>query len=92
MSNQLEAKIKELIAIGARVAANCQPWLAAHFKAAREAGAVESEITTAIEIGVMVKDAVAANTRKFTEMLVSEPRELKISNPDPKSPNPCWNP
>lgn len=91
MSNQLDAKIKELIAIGASIAANCQPWLATHYKAAREAGAVDVEITTAIEIGEIVKNAVAANTRNFAEILVSEPQEIKISSPDPKNPNPCWN-
>ena len=91
MSNQLEAKIKGLIAIGASIAANCKPWLAYHFKAAREAGAVESEITTAIEIGEMVKRAVDGNTHKFTESLLSEPQKVKVSNPDSKDPNPCWN-
>ena len=91
MSNQLDTKVKELIAIGASVAANCQPWLATHYKAAREAGAIEHEITTAIEIGEMIKSVVAANTRKFAEILVSEPHEIKVSNSGSKNPNPCWN-
>jgi AhpD family alkylhydroperoxidase len=41
---KLDARIKELIAVGASVAANCQPCLQYHVSKAREAKADDEEI------------------------------------------------
>jgi AhpD family alkylhydroperoxidase len=57
----METKIKELIAIGASVTANCVPCLRFHFQQARKAGATPDEIQKAVGVGRMVRKG-AANT------------------------------
>lgn len=49
--------VKELVAIGAAIAANCEPCLRYHVRAARELGVSSSDIASAIEIAAKVKDA-----------------------------------
>jgi len=73
MSVKLETKIRELVAIGASVAANCQAWLVYHYKTACEAGASGEEINEAIEIGETVKSAVGLNMKTFAENLTCRP-------------------
>ena len=51
----MDNRIKELIAIGASITANCQPCLKYHIGKAREYGAGGQEIMEAIEVGQMVK-------------------------------------
>ncbi|MFH1718194.1 MAG: carboxymuconolactone decarboxylase family protein [Planctomycetota bacterium] len=51
----MDTKIKELIAIGASVTANCQPCLKYHVSKARENGASEQEIKEAIATAKMVR-------------------------------------
>lgn len=55
----MEEKIKELIAIGASVTANCVPCLKFHVHKAREAGASEEEIKTAVGLGRTVRAGAA---------------------------------
>ncbi|MGC2061811.1 MAG: carboxymuconolactone decarboxylase family protein [Thermodesulfovibrionales bacterium] len=62
---KLEERIKELIAIGASVTANCQPCLQYHVDKAMENGAKEQEITEAIEVAKMVRKGAAAKMDKF---------------------------
>ena len=61
----MDNKIKELIAIGASVTANCQPCLKYHVSKAKENGAGEQEIKDAIATGKMV--------RKLSLIHISEP-------------------
>jgi AhpD family alkylhydroperoxidase len=65
----LENKIKELIAIGASITANCQPCLQFHITKAIEFGANDSEIQDAIEVGKMVRKGASAKMDKFAESL-----------------------
>lgn len=48
--------VKELVAIGAAIAANCEPCLRYHVRAARELGVSASDIASAIEMAAKVKD------------------------------------
>ncbi len=48
--------VKELVAIGAAIAANCEPCLRYHVRAARELGVSSSDIASAIEMAAKVKD------------------------------------
>lgn len=57
----MDAKLKELIAIGASVAANCQPCLKYHVAKAKEADAVDEDIRQAIAIGKMVSKGAGEN-------------------------------
>ena len=55
----METKIKELIAIGASVTANCVPCLRVHLQQARKAGATPDEIQKAVGVGRMVRKGAA---------------------------------
>ena len=66
---KLDNRIKELIAVGASITANCQPCLQYHVKQALESGADEHEIAEAIEIGRMVRKGVSSKMDKFAASL-----------------------
>jgi len=55
----MDTKMKELIAIGASVTANCVPCLKFHFAKAQEAGASEDEVREAVRVGRMVRKGAA---------------------------------
>jgi AhpD family alkylhydroperoxidase len=61
----MEHKMKALIAVGASVAANCQPCLNYHVRKAKEAGADEHEIAMAIEVAKAVRKGAAAKMDEF---------------------------
>jgi len=58
-SKMLDANIKELIAIGASVSANCHPYIKYHIAKAREMKIDEAEIQQAVEVGQMVRKGAA---------------------------------
>ena len=58
-----------LIAVGASVAANCQPCLLINATKARENGADDQEIAEAIEIGKMVRAGAASKMDKYAANL-----------------------
>lgn len=55
----MDEKLKEMIAIGASVTANCIPCIQYHFARAREAGLTDAEIKAAVQIGKMVRKGAA---------------------------------
>ncbi len=58
MTNEiLTPKEKELIATGASIAAGCQPCTTYHFRAVREAGATEKEISQAVADALCVRNS-----------------------------------
>ena len=62
---KLDTRIKELIAVGASVTANCQPCLQFHVSKAREAGAAEDEIAVAVAVAKAVRKGAAAKMDDF---------------------------
>jgi len=63
----LDAKMKELIAIGASVACNCHPCIKFHTGKANEMN-VESELTKqAVEVGKMVRNGAANQMDELLE-------------------------
>jgi AhpD family alkylhydroperoxidase len=48
--------VKELVAIGAAIAANCEPCLRYHVRAAEELGVSSADMASAIEMAAKVKD------------------------------------
>lgn len=62
---KLDDRIKALIAVGASIAANCQPCLQSTSKMALESGADEREIAEAIEVGKRVRAGAASKMDKF---------------------------
>jgi AhpD family alkylhydroperoxidase len=61
----LTQKEKELVALGASIAAGCQPCTAHHFKAVREAGATEVDIRQAVDAALCVRNSA---TKIMTEL------------------------
>jgi AhpD family alkylhydroperoxidase len=55
----MDEKLKEMIAIGASVTANCIPCIQYHFAKAREIGITEAEIKAAVQVGKMVRKGAA---------------------------------
>ena len=62
---RLDNRIRALIAVGASVAANCQPCLAHNLGAALEWGADDQEIAEAVEVGKRVREGAAAKMDEF---------------------------
>jgi AhpD family alkylhydroperoxidase len=61
----MDERIKEIIAIGASVAAHCQPCLDYHLEKAKESGATEDDIKTAMKVGFMVEDGAGKFMRDY---------------------------
>lgn len=78
----MDNKIKELIAIGASISANCQPCLEYHTGKAAEFGISDSEIKEAIEVGTFVRRGAAAKMDKFASSLkkVSDSGQIKVNS------------
>ena len=55
----IDSKIKELIAIGASISANCHPCIKYHVGKAREMKIDEKEIQQAIDVGKKVRKGAA---------------------------------
>jgi AhpD family alkylhydroperoxidase len=66
---KLDGRIKELIAVGASVVANCQPCLQYHAAKARESGADDEELTMAIAVGKAVRKGASARMDDFAAEL-----------------------
>ena len=63
----MNPKLNELIAIGASVTANCVPCVKFHVAKAQHAGASNEEISTAVNIGRMVRTGAAEQWDKQVE-------------------------
>ena len=66
---KLDEHTLRLVAVGASVAANCQPCLQTNIQKAHEGGIDGQEIADAIEVGKMVQRGAASKMDKFTTNL-----------------------
>jgi AhpD family alkylhydroperoxidase len=66
----LDEKIKELIAIGSSISANCHPCIKHHTAKAREMKIDEAEIRQAIDVGKMVRKGAAGEMDELLEELL----------------------
>ncbi len=64
--------LSELVAIGAAIAANCEPCLRYHVKAATELGVTSADITRAVEMSAKVKDVPHRAVLKLAALLVGQ--------------------
>lgn len=62
---EMNGKIRELIAVGASITANCQPCLQIHVDNALKSGADRQEIAAAIEIGNRVRKGAAVRMEEY---------------------------
>jgi AhpD family alkylhydroperoxidase len=65
----IDERIKELIAVGASVSANCHPCIEYHVTKAREMKIDEAEIQQAVEVGRMVRKGAAGQMDELLEEL-----------------------
>ncbi len=65
----LDAKTKELIAIGASVAANCMPCVKYHTHKAKELGLDQASIQDALDMGRKVRQGAAGEMDKLLKEL-----------------------
>lgn len=69
----LEAKTRELIAVGAAIAANNPPEVKFHIARARALGADDADLNEAVEIGRQVRRGAASKTDSFALSLATTP-------------------
>jgi AhpD family alkylhydroperoxidase len=74
---KLDSKASILVAIGASTAANCTRCLEETVSMARELGAMDEQIASAIDIGKRVRDGASAKPDPFA--LTSRYHALEIS-------------
>lgn len=70
--NILSDKTRSLIAVGASIAANCQPCLKNHVAKAQGNGANMKEITEAIEVGKAVRTGAAGGMDELVTEIESD--------------------
>lgn len=63
---ELSEKVKELVAVGASITANCQPCLQYHAEKAQANGADSGEVRAAIEVGKQVRKGASAKMDQFS--------------------------
>jgi len=64
--------VKELVAIGASIASNCEMCFKHHFNEARKLGVSKDDIRRAVEMAQMVKDSSARSITELAEKYVRE--------------------
>jgi AhpD family alkylhydroperoxidase len=68
----MDARTKELVAIGASFAARCQPCIRHHLAKAREAGASEEDIRAAVDLGKRISAVGNERMAEFTDTILDE--------------------
>ncbi len=71
----IDQRARELIAVGASVAANCLPCLRYHFAQARKAGCSLEDIEEATRIAEMVKSRPTNDMKKLVIELITHDRQ-----------------
>jgi len=66
---ELTEKVKELVAVGASITANCQPCLQYHVEKALGAGADAGELQAAIQVGKQVRKGASAKMDQFSSSM-----------------------
>ncbi|MFA6147475.1 MAG: carboxymuconolactone decarboxylase family protein [bacterium] len=67
---ELSEKVKELVAVGASITANCQPCLQYHAEKAFASGADPEEVKAAIEVGKRVRKGASAKMDAYSSGLM----------------------
>jgi AhpD family alkylhydroperoxidase len=66
---KLDERVIRLIAVGASIAANCQPCLETNVTQALQCGIDQHEIASAIEVGKRVRQGAASKMDRFASSL-----------------------
>ncbi len=73
---ELDENTIELIALGAAIAANCQPCLQHHLNQARQHGVGDYEIDQAIRVGKMVRNGAASQMNELLSNILQPELQL----------------
>ena len=68
----MDDRMKELVAIGASVSANCHPCLEHHLAKCDELGVDREEVAEAVKVGLMVNRGAERAIRKKANNLIGE--------------------
>ena len=68
---ELNEKLRELVAVGASITANCQPCLKLHVEKALGAGAHPDEVAAAIAVGNCIRRGAAAKMEAFSSRVLA---------------------
>ncbi len=71
----MDDRTREIIAIGASAAVNCQPCLRYHLAKCEELGIPREEVAAAAEVGMTVNRGAAGQTRRFVAELLGTPAQ-----------------
>jgi len=71
------AAVNELVAIGAAIAANCEPCLKYHYREAQQLGVSKADMARAVEMGTKVKDSPHQAILRLADKLTG----ASLSNP-----------
>ncbi len=79
----LAPAVRELVAIGAAIAANCEPCFRFHFAEARKLGVTSEEMAEAVAVAQAVKDAPAQTMLTLADKYLT--RQPSAADPAPAS-------
>ena len=71
--------VRELVAIGAAIASNCEPCFKHHYNEARKLGVSKEDMRLAVDIAQAVKDNPARAVLALAEKFLGAPRPLTLS-------------
>ena len=71
--------VKELVALGAALACNCEPCLRYHYREAKKLGIGDEDIQSAFDMAAAVKQTPARNAQALADKLLSR-GETKIED------------
>src|ERR1035438_4321340 len=77
------AAVNELVAIGAAIAANCEPCLKYQCREAQKLGVSKSDMACAVEMGAKVKDSPHQAILKLAHRLTGSTLTIPITQADP---------
>jgi AhpD family alkylhydroperoxidase len=69
--------VKELVALGAALACNCEPCLRHHYREAKKLGIGDEDMRAALDMAAMVKQTPARNALQLAERLLASVTEEK---------------
>ncbi len=74
--------VNEMVAIGAAIAANCEPCLKYHYREARQLGVSKADMARAVEMGAKVKDSPHQAILKLADRLIGSTLSKPSFEPD----------
>lgn len=74
--------VNELVAIGAAIAANCEPCLKYHYREAQQLGVSKADMAQAVEMGAKVKDSPHQSILKLAQRLTGAEPSQAPGKPD----------